>query len=90
MWILTVQGRETDGAYAVENDDGVKTLFIFEDEDDAIRYAMMNDMADKKMPKLIPTEVDEDVAIKACEMYDYPYAIISSSDLVIPPDYDKI
>ena len=51
---------------------------------------MMNDMADKKMPKLIPTEVDEDVAIKACEMYDYPYAIISSSDLVIPPDYDKI
>ena len=90
MWILTVQGRETDGAYAVENDDGVKTLFIFEEEDDAIRYAMMNDMADKKMSKLIPTEVEEDVAIKACEMYDYPYAIITSSDLVIPPDYDKI
>ena len=90
MWILTVQGRESDGAYAVENDDGVKTLFIFEDEDDAVRYSMMNDLADKKMPKLIPTEVDEDVAIKACEMYDYPYAIISSSDLVIPPDYDKI
>ena len=90
MWILTLQGRESDGAYAVENDDGVKTLFIFEDEDDAVRYSMMNDLADKKMPKLIPTEVDEDVAIKACEMYDYPYAIISSSDLVIPPDYDKI
>ena len=51
---------------------------------------MMNDMADKYMPKLIPTEVDEEVAIKACEMYDYPYAIIKSSDLVIPPDYDKI
>jgi len=90
VWILTVQGRETDGAYAVENDDGVKTLFIFEEEDDAIRYAMMNDMADKKMPKLIPTEVEEDVAIKACEMYDYPYAIITSTDLVIPKDYDKI
>ena len=90
MWILTVEGKENDGAYAVENDDGEKTLFIFEEEDDAVRYAMLNDMADKFMPKLIPTEVEEDVAIKACEMYDYPYAIISSSDLVIPPDYDKI
>ena len=90
MWILTVEGKGNDGAYAVENDDGEKTLFIFEEEDDAVRYAMLNDMADKFMPKLIPTEVEEDVAIKACEMYDYPYAIITSSDLVIPPDYDKI
>ena len=90
MWILTVEGKENDGAYAVENDDGEKTLFIFEEEDDAVRYAMLNDMADKFMPKLIPTEVEEDVAIKACEMYDYPYAIINSSDLVLPPDYDKI
>ena len=32
------------GAYAVENDDGEKTLFIFEEEDDAVRYAMLNDM----------------------------------------------
>ena len=90
MWILTVEGKENDGAYAVENEDGEKTLFIFEEEDDAVRYAMLNDMADKFMPKLIPTEVEEDVAIRACEMYDYPYAIIKSSDLVLPPDYDKI
>ena len=76
MWILTVEGKENDGAYAVENEDGEKTLFIFEDEDDAVRYAMLNDMADKYMPKLIPTEVEEDVAIRACEMYDYQEPLV--------------
>ena len=89
MWILTIKGEDTEGAYAMENEDGNKTLFIFEDEDDAVRYSEMNAMSDTKMPKLIPVEVEEEV-VKACEMYDYPYAVISSSDLVIPPDYDKI
>ena len=90
MWILTIREEESEGTYAMENEDGNKILFLFEDEDDAVRYSEMNAMSDKKMPKLVPVEVEEEVAIKACEMYDYPYAVISSSDLVIPPDYDKI
>ena len=90
MYILTVKGKENEGAYAVENEDGEKVLFIFEEEDDAERYAMMLSMADDDYPDLRVAEVDEDVAIKACEIYDYPYVIISSSDLVIPKDYDNI
>jgi hypothetical protein len=90
MYILTVQGKETEGAYAVENEDGEKTLFMFEEQDDAERYAMMLSMADEDYPVLEVVEVEEEVAIRACEMYDYPYVVISSTDLVIPKDYDKI
>jgi len=90
MYILTVSGKEENGAYAVENEDGEKTLFMFEEQDDAERYAMMLSMADEDYPVLDVVEVEEEVAIKACEMYDYPYVVISSTDLVIPKDYDKI
>lgn len=90
MYILTVQGKETEGAYAVENEDGEKTLFMFEEQDDAERYAMMLSMADEDYPVLEVVEVEEEVAIRACAMYDYPYVVISSTDLVIPKDYDKI
>ena len=90
MYILTVSGKEESGAYAVENEDGEKTLFMFEEQDDAERYAMMLSMADEDYPVLDVVEVEEEVAIKACEMYDYPYVVISSTDLVIPKDYDKI
>jgi len=90
MYILTVSGKESEGAYAVQNEDGEKTLLMFEEQDDAERYAMMLSMADEDTPILEIVEVEEEVAVKACEMYDYPYVVISSSDLVVPKDYDKI
>ena len=40
MFILTVKENK-DGAYAVEDRFGHKVLFLFEQEDDAERYAMM-------------------------------------------------
>ena len=33
-------------------------------------------------------EVDEEVAIKACEVYNYRYTIITAKDFVIPPKQD--
>ena len=36
--MITPFGDE-DGAYAVENDYGEKTLYFFQDEDDAERFA---------------------------------------------------
>ena len=41
MYILTVAGKERDGAYSVQDDEGTQILYLFEDEDDATRYAMM-------------------------------------------------
>ena len=39
MYILSLHGHEGEGAYAVTNDDGHKALYLFEQEDDATRYA---------------------------------------------------
>ena len=39
MYILSLHGKEGEGAYAVTNDDGHKALYLFEQEDDATRYA---------------------------------------------------
>ena len=41
MFILTMDGKEREGAYAVEDKRGGHILYIFEEEDDADRYAMM-------------------------------------------------
>ena len=39
MYILSLAGHEGEGAYAVTNDDGQKALYLFQQEDDATRYA---------------------------------------------------
>ena len=33
-------------------------------------------------------EIDKDLAIKACEMYNYNYSVITPNDIVIPPAVD--
>ena len=35
MFILTIEGKESDGAYAVADKGGGQMLYIFEEEDDA-------------------------------------------------------
>ena len=41
MFILTVYGKENEGAYSVQNEEGNHVLYLFEEEDDATRYATM-------------------------------------------------
>jgi hypothetical protein len=83
MFILTISGRETEGAYSVANDEGEKILYIFEEEDDAIRYAMM--LEESGSPEMHVIEIEDDLMIKTCEMHDYKYAVITANDIVIPP-----
>jgi len=90
MYLLTLNSRKDDGAYAVQDSDGDKVLFLFEEEDDAVRYAMMleDNLEQEKNMQVI--EVEDDLAIKTCSMYNYKYAVITPDDLVIPPSNDKI
>ena len=83
MYILTVHGKETEGAYSVQDDEGENILYLFEEEDDAVRYAMM--LEDSGSPKMHVIEVDDEVMIKTCESHDYNYAVITPNDIVIPP-----
>ena len=83
MFILTIHGKETEGAYSVQDDEGEHILYLFEEEDDAIRYAIM--LEDSGSPKMHVIEVEDEVMIKTCENHDYNYAVISSNDIVVPP-----
>ena len=83
MYILTVTGKESEGAYSVINDDGDKILYIFEQEDDAIRYAMM--LEEQDYPDMHIIEVDDQVMISTCESHGYNYAVISKNDIIVPP-----
>ena len=91
MFLLTLDSRKDDGAYAVQDSDGDKVLFLFEEEDDAVRYAMMlEDSLGNPQKNMQVIEVEDDLAIKTCSMYNYKYAVITPDDLVIPPSNDKI
>ncbi len=83
MYILTVNGRENDGAYSVRDDDGEDILYLFEQEDDALRYAMM--LEEEDYPEMHVLEVEDEVMIKTCESHGYNYTVITSDDIVIPP-----
>ena len=50
MFILTIEGKETEGAYSVKSDDGEQVLYLFEDEDDAIRFALL--LEDQDYPEM--------------------------------------
>jgi len=83
MFILTINGRETEGAYSVTNDDGDQILYLFEEEDDAVRYAMM--LEEDGYPEMHVIEIEDEVMIKTCEMHGYQYTLITPNDIVIPP-----
>jgi|TARA_R100000030_G_scaffold54535_1_gene41010 hypothetical protein len=83
MYILTIYGKETEGAYSVTDDEGDQILYLFEGEDDAMRYAMM--LENDGSPEMHIIEVEDELMIKTCEMHDYKYAVISKNDLVVPP-----
>ena len=84
MFLLTLKDRKDDGAYAVQNKLGEKVLVLFEEEDDATRYAMMIE-EDEDEAEMEVIEVDGALAIRTCKMYNYRYAIVSPNDIVIPP-----
>ena len=84
MFLITINGKETEGAYSVMNEDEDQILYLFEDEDDASRYAMM--LEEDGYPEMHVIEIEDDVMIKTCEMHEYQYTIITSDDIVIPPN----
>ena len=87
MFILAVKGFEDEGAFSIENEDGERVLILFEEEDDADRYAELID-SEEDWPEMSVIEIDNDVAIRACEIHNYMYNIIRPDDIVVPPKND--
>jgi hypothetical protein len=89
MFILTINGKEKEGAYSVTDDEGDQILYLFQEEDDAVRYAMM--LEEDGYPEMHLIEIEDDVMLKTCEMHGYQYTVITPDDIVIPPtDHDFI
>ena len=84
MFLLTLKDRKDDGAYALQNKMGEKVLVLFEEEDDAERYAMMLE-EDEEPAEMEVIEVDGALAMRTCRLYNYKYAVITPNDIVIPP-----
>ena len=83
MYLLTLNQRQDNGAYAVLNRYGEKVLFMFEEEDDAERYKLMPESDEDSQMNVI--EIDDSLAIMTCKRYNYKYAVITPNDIVIPP-----
>ena len=87
MYLLTINERQDNGAYAVLNRYGEKVLFMFEEEDDAERYKLMLESDEESDMNVI--EIDDGLAIMTCKRYNYKYAVITPNDIVIPPKNDN-
>jgi hypothetical protein len=84
MYIITIEGKNDEGAFSLKNENGNQVLCIFEDQDDADRYVMqLNELG--KYPKMEVYEVDDEVLIDACEMHGYEYTVITKNDIIVPP-----
>ena len=83
MFILTIHGKENEGAYSVQNEDGDHVLYLFQQEDDATRYAML--LEDQDYTEMHVIEVEPDMMIGVCEDHGYGYTVITPNDIVIPP-----
>ena len=84
MYIITVKGKEKDGAYSVIDQDDDQVLYIFQNQDDATRYALQ--LEDIDYPKMKVVEIEDDIMIKTCELHGHKYAIITPDDIIVPPD----
>lgn len=83
MYLITIEGKEDEGAYAAIDEFGKNILYIFEEIDDATRFALL--LEEDNYPKMNIMEVEKDVVIKACDLHDYDYHIFTKEDIVIPP-----
>ena len=83
MYILSADIDGDAGAFAVDDDYGLKVVYFFEEYDDAYRYLVLLEAEDYPSMKVV--EIENDVAIKACEVYNHRYVVIKPDDVVIPP-----
>ena len=82
MYILTVKGKESEGAYApIFNRQSI--LYLFTNQDDAERHSML--LAAEDYPEMTVVQVEDDVALHICKQNNHSYCIVTPDDIIIPP-----
>ena len=88
MFILCLNGKENEGAYAIQDAENNRTLLLFLEVEDAERFAGLLEADD--FPPMTTVEVDPEAMIDMCESTGYNYTIVEPDELMIPPSHDYI
>ena len=83
MYILALQGKENEGAYAVNTDKDKPLVYMFLDKDDAVRYAGLLEAED--FPEMSVVEVSDREIIQTCVAHGPEYYVVTPDDIVVPP-----
>ena len=86
MFILCLEGKENEGAYAIQNGKMERTLLLFLELEDAERFAGLLEADD--FPPMSTVEVDAEAMIDMCDSTGYNYTIVEPDELMIPPSHD--
>ena len=86
MFILCLEGKENEGAYAIQNGKMERTLLLFLELEDAERFAGLLQADD--FPPISTVQVDGEAMIDMCESTGYNYTIVEPDELMIPPSHD--
>ena len=84
MFVITLKDHP-QGIYSVFDKDEQRIVPLFELQDDAVRYVMQLS-EDEENPELQVMNVEPDHIINACRSQGQKWSIITSDDLIIPPD----
>ena len=87
MYILTLSPDGEEGAFTVLDEDGEDLLYLFEEKDDATRFAIQLEEIESDDFSVDVVEVDDEMIIKVCEFNETQYSIITKNDIVTPPNY---
>lgn len=87
MYLITIDDNKEAGAYSVIDSEGDKVLYLFEDEDDAFRFAML--LEENGYPQMSVLHVEDEIIYKVCYDHDHKYAVFTPNDIVIPPQEQK-
>ena len=84
MYVITLKDNP-QGIYSVFDSQEQRIVPIFVEEDDADRYVMALEDDDEN-PELEVVETEPDQIIHACRSQGQRFSIITSDDLIVPPD----
>jgi hypothetical protein len=84
MYIITLKDFPS-GIFSVFDDTKNRIIPLFEHQDDATRYLLQLELSNST-PELEVLDVEHEIIVDACRNHGQKYSIISSDDLIIPPD----
>ena len=84
MFVITLKDHP-QGIYSVFDKDEQRIVPLFELQDDEVRYVMQL-AEDEENPELQVMNVEPDHIINACRSQGQKWSIITSDDLIVPPD----